>query len=61
MSENMEARGKLRKLHNEELHNLNFSPNVISVNKSSRMRWAESVASKGEKRNPYVCVGQPER
>jgi hypothetical protein len=29
-----------RSLHNEELHNLYTSPNVIRVIKSRRMRWA---------------------
>jgi hypothetical protein len=30
----------LRKLHNEELHNLYSSPNIIRMIKSRRMRWA---------------------
>jgi hypothetical protein len=29
-----------RKLHNEELHNLYSSPNIIRMTKSRRMRWA---------------------
>jgi hypothetical protein len=33
-----------RKLHNEELHNLYYSPNIIGVIKSRRMRWAGHVA-----------------
>jgi hypothetical protein len=32
-----------RKLHNEELHNLYFSPNVIKMMKSRRERWAVHV------------------
>jgi hypothetical protein len=32
-----------RKLHNEELHNLYGSPNIIRVMKSRRMRWAGHV------------------
>jgi hypothetical protein len=28
-----------RQLHNEELHNLYFSPNIIRSIKSRRMRW----------------------
>jgi hypothetical protein len=28
-----------RKLHNEELHNLYSSPNIIRMIKSRRMRW----------------------
>jgi hypothetical protein len=33
-----EVAGDRRKLHNEELHNLYFSPNIIRVMKSRRMR-----------------------
>jgi hypothetical protein len=33
-----------RKLHNDELHNLYPSPNIVRVIKSRRMRWAEHVA-----------------
>jgi hypothetical protein len=36
-----------RKFHNEELHNLHFSPNIIRMIKSRRMRWAGLVASIG--------------
>jgi hypothetical protein len=36
-----------RKLHNDELHNLYSSPNVVRVIKSRRMRWAEHVAHMG--------------
>jgi hypothetical protein len=32
-----------RKLHNEELHNLHSSPNIIRMIKSRRMRWAGHV------------------
>jgi hypothetical protein len=40
--------GDWRKLHNEELHNLYFSPNIIRVNKSRMMSWAGHVARIGE-------------
>jgi hypothetical protein len=45
--------GRWRKLHNEELHNLYSSPNIIRIIKSRRMRWAGYVARVGEKGN--VC------
>jgi hypothetical protein len=39
-----EVTGGLKKLHNEELHNLYSSPNIIRMIKSRRMRWAGNVA-----------------
>jgi hypothetical protein len=33
-----------RKLHNDELHSLYFSPNIVRVIKSRRMKWAGHVA-----------------
>jgi hypothetical protein len=35
-----EATGGWRELHNEELHNLYSSSDVIRIMKSRRMRWA---------------------
>jgi hypothetical protein len=53
--------GGWRKLHNEELHNLYFSPSIIRIIKSRRMRWTGHVAQMGEKRNMYrLLVGKPE-
>jgi hypothetical protein len=43
-----EVRGEWRKLHNEELHILYSSPNIIRQIKSRRMRWAVHVACMGE-------------
>jgi hypothetical protein len=40
------ARG-WRKLHNEELHNLYFSPSIIRIIKSRRMRFSGHVARMG--------------
>jgi hypothetical protein len=39
------------KLHNEELRDLYYSPNIIRIIKSRRMRRAGHVAGIGEKRN----------
>jgi hypothetical protein len=42
-----------RKLHNEELHNLYYSPSIITrrMIKSRRMKWEGHVVRIGEKRN----------
>jgi hypothetical protein len=54
--------GDWRKLHKEELHNLYSSPNIIRMNKSRRMRWAEHVARMGETGNAYrILVGKARR
>jgi hypothetical protein len=39
-----EVTGGWRKLHNGELRNLYFSPSIIRMIKSRRMRWAGYVA-----------------
>jgi hypothetical protein len=55
-----EVTGDWRKLHNEELHNLYSSPNIIRMIKLRRMRWAGHVTRK-EKRNSYrIFVGKSE-
>ena len=36
--------GELRRLHNDELHSLYGSPNIVRVIKSRRLRWAGHVA-----------------
>jgi hypothetical protein len=56
-----EEDGSWRKLHNDELHNLYSSPNIVTVIKSRKMRWAGHVASMGEGRGAYrVLIGRPE-
>jgi hypothetical protein len=40
---------------------MNFTPNIVWVIKSRRMRWAGHVARMGEGRGVYrVLVGRPE-
>jgi len=52
-----EVTGEWRRLHNEEY----FSPNIVRVIKSRRMRWAGHVARMGEEREVCrVSVGKPE-
>jgi hypothetical protein len=46
----MEEDGSWRKLHNDELHSLYSSPNIVRVIKSRRMRWAGHVARMEEGR-----------
>jgi hypothetical protein len=56
-----EEDGSCRKLHNDQLHDLYSSPNVVRVIKSRRMRWAGHVARMEEGRGAYrVFVGRPE-
>jgi hypothetical protein len=43
-----EVTGEFRKLHNDELHILYSSPNIIRQIKSRRMRWAGHMARMGE-------------
>jgi hypothetical protein len=53
--------GSWRKLHNDELHSLYSSPNVVRMIKSRRMRLAGHVARMGEGRGVYrILVGRPE-
>jgi hypothetical protein len=53
--------GGWRTQHNEELHNLYTTPNIIRVIKSRIMRWAGHVARMGEMKNAYkILVGKSE-
>jgi hypothetical protein len=55
-----EEDGSWRKLHNDELHSLYSSPNIVRAIKSRRMRWAAHVARMGEERGAYrVLVRRP--
>jgi len=51
-----EVTGECRKLHNEELNDLNCSPNIVRMMKSRRMRWAEHVARMWERRGVYRAL-----
>jgi hypothetical protein len=47
------AKGERRRLHYEELHELNSSQHIIRAIKSRRIRWTGHVARKGDKRGAY--------
>jgi hypothetical protein len=44
-----EVTGEWRKLHNEELHDLYYSPNKIRIIKWRRMGWAGHIARMGRR------------
>jgi hypothetical protein len=48
-----EEDGSWRKLHNDELHDLYSSPNIVRVIKSRKMRWAGHVERMEEGRGVY--------
>jgi hypothetical protein len=55
-----EEDGLWRKLHNDELHNLYSSLNIVRVIKLRKMKWAGHVAHMGKGRGVYrVLVGRP--
>jgi hypothetical protein len=56
-----EVKGERRKLHNEDLHNLFSSPNIVRVTNPRRMRWAGHVARMEEMRNACkILVRKPQ-
>jgi hypothetical protein len=56
----MDAIGKWRKLHNEELHSLYRSPNILRVIKSRRLRWTGHAVRMEEGRIAFnVLTGKP--
>jgi hypothetical protein len=54
--------GGWRNLRNEELHNSYFSPSVIRMIKSRRMRWAghKALMGKEEEIAYRILMGKPE-
>jgi hypothetical protein len=56
-----EEDGSWRKLHNDDLHSLCSSPNIVRVIKSRRIRWAGHVARMEKGRSVYrVLAGRLE-
>jgi len=52
--ENFLKRSSLYKLHNEELHDLYSSLNIVRVIKSRRMGWVSHVSRMGEEKHIQV-------
>ena len=56
----MDENGEWRRLHNEELHSLYRSPNIVRVIKSRRLRWTMHVARMEEGRSGFkIFTGIP--
>ena len=54
--------GEWRRFHNEELHSLYRSPNIVRVIKYRRLRWAVHVARTEEGRSAFkILTGKPTR
>ena len=52
--------GEWTRLHNEELHSLYHSPNIVRLIKSIRLRWAGHVARIEEGRSAFkILTGKP--
>ena len=56
----MDENGEWRRLHNEELHSLYRSPNLVRAIKSRRLRWTGNVARMEEGRSALkILTGTP--
>ena len=52
--------GEWRRLHNEELHSLYRSPNIVRVIKSRELRWTGHVVRMKEGRSAFkILRGKP--
>ena len=52
--------GEWRTLHNEELHSLYRSPNIVRLIRSRKLRWAGHVARMEEGRSAFkILAGKP--
>jgi hypothetical protein len=47
-----------RKLHNDELHSLYSSPDIVRAIKSRRLRWAGHVARMGQGKGIYRVLAE---
>jgi hypothetical protein len=56
-----EVTGECRTLHNEDLHDLHFSPSIIRIIKARRMRWAGHVARMGRRGTCIGCCWESQR
>jgi hypothetical protein len=57
---NSKEDGSWRKLHNDKLHNVYSSPNIVRVIKSRSVRWPGHMTHRGEGRGVYrVLVQRP--
>jgi hypothetical protein len=55
-----DVNGEWRRLHNEELHSLYRSPNIVRVIKSGRLKWAGHVAKIEEDRSAFnILTSKP--
>ena len=52
----MDENGERRRLHNEELHSLYRSPNIVRVIKSRRLSWVFHVTRMEEGRSTFKML-----
>ena len=53
-----EATERLNRKHKDELYDSNYSPVIIRMIKSRRIKWAGHAACIGEKRNAYRVLAR---